>query len=103
LITHTAIRAAEDGDVKAQVLVGNAFLVGSDGLPKDSHRAAMYLLMAARQNHPLAAFIVSGLYIEGIGFSESIEEAKRWALKSKELGYEDADQMLDAISLRELA
>jgi len=97
VITDKAIAAADTGDVDVQVLVGTGYLSGANGLPQDAHKAAHYLLKAAESGHGLAALIVSGLYTEGLGVTQNLHIAKKWALKAKVSGIADADQMLAAI------
>ena len=97
VITDKALLAADEGDVKAQALVGTAYLAGSNGLPQDLYKASKYLLKAAEQDHAHASFVVAGLYIEGIGLPYNSDMARLWAVKAKSLGYPEADQMLLAI------
>jgi TPR repeat protein len=83
--------------VKAQVLVGTGYLSGQYGLPQDENKAAKYFLAAALQNNAYAAFVVAGLYFDGVGIEKSVESARVWAQKSKDLGYPDAVVMVRAI------
>ncbi|RXZ43750.1 tetratricopeptide repeat protein [Crenobacter cavernae] len=99
-ITEKALSAAEAGDVEAQLLVGSAYLAGSNGLPQDLQKAGQYLIKAAEQNHAFASFIVAGLYLEGMGLPQDIDKARMWAFKAKALGHPDADQMLLAIDVK---
>jgi TPR repeat protein len=100
VITEKAIAAADAGDVDVQVLVGSGYLSGANGLPQDTHKAAHYLLKAAESGHGFAAFVVSGLYAEGLGVVQNFDSAKKWALKAKASGIADADQMLAAIDVK---
>lgn len=97
VITEKAIAAADEGNKDAQVLVGSAYLAGANGLPQELIKGFRYLLAAANQNHSFAAFVVSGLYADGIGVAQNFDEARKWALKAKNLGEPDADDMLRAI------
>lgn len=97
VVTDKALKAADAGEVKAQTLVGMSYLSGQNGLPEDPAKASKYLLMAAMQDDPHAAFMVSALYIEGIGFEKDRDKARLWANKAKSLGYPNADDMLKAI------
>ncbi len=97
VITDKAMEAADSGDVKAQALVGTAYLAGANGLPQDPIKAGKYLLMAAMQDDAHSAFIVAGLYIEGVGLEKDRNKACLWANKAKALGYPDADDMIQAI------
>lgn len=99
-ITEKAFSAADAGDVDVQVLVGSAYLSGANGLPQDAHKAAHYLLKAAESGHGFAAFVISGLYAEGLGVTQNFGSARKWALKAKSLGIANADQMLTAIDAK---
>ncbi len=99
-ITEKAISAADRGDGEAQVLVGTAYLAGANGLPQDPRKAATYLVKAAEGGSGFAAFIVAGLYADGIGVKQDFDLARLWAVKSKQLGAPDADQMISAIDTK---
>ena len=101
VLTEKAFLVADAGDVKLQVLVGMSYLSGSHGLAENLPQASKYLLMAAKQNDAHAAFVVSGLYIEGMGFTKNVKEALVWAEKAKSLGHPEADDMLSAINAME--
>ena len=103
IITEKAITGADDGDTELQVLVGVAYLSGANGLPQDPRKAASYLLKAAQQSHPLASFLISGLYADGIGVPQNFDNARIWAVKAKALGAPEADQMLAAIDAQRQA
>ena len=100
IITDKAITEADNGDVDAQVLVGSAYLNGSNGMQQNMEKAHHYILMAAGQEHAFAAFILAALYNDGMGAPQDIDEARKWALKAKALGYPEADQMLLAINAK---
>lgn len=53
--------------------------------------------MAAMQDDAYSAFIVAGLYIEGVGLEKDRDKARFWANKARALGYPDADDMLKVI------
>ena len=100
VITEKAIAAANAGDNEMQVLVGTAYLAGANGLPQDPRKAATYLVKAAEGGSGFAAFIVAGLYSDGLGVSQDFDLARLWAVKSKQLGAPDADQMIAAIDAK---
>lgn len=102
-ITEKAFTEADAGNIEMQVLVGSAYLSGSNGLPQDLHKARHYLSKAGDQGHGFACFVVAGLFLEGMGVTASIEQARTWAAKAKAHGYADADQMLAAIDARRSA
>lgn len=100
VITEKAIAAADSGDTEMQVLVGTAYLAGANGLPQDPRKAATYLVKAAESGSGFAAFIVAGLYSDGLGVVQDFNLARLWAVKSKQLGAPDADQMIAAIDAK---
>ncbi len=100
VITEKALAAADAGDVDLQVLVGAAYLSGANGLPQDPRRAAQYLLKAAEQGHPFASFVIAGLYADGVGVVQDFDNARLWAVKARDLGAHDAEQMLAAIDAK---
>lgn len=100
VITEKAIAAANAGDNEMQVLVGTAYLAGANGLPQDPRKAATYLLKAAEGGSGFAAFILAGLYSDGLGVNQDFDLARLWAVKSKQLGAPDADQMIAAIDAK---
>ena len=100
IITEKAFSHADAGDAEAQLLVGMAYLGGANGLPQDPKKAAHYLLQAAVQGQGLAAYVIAGMYSEGVAFPLDFDKARMWALKAKTLGADNADQMLAAIDAR---
>jgi TPR repeat protein len=97
VITEKAIAAADAGDNEAQVLVGSAYLAGANGLPQDLRKAAIYLVKAAEGGSGFAAFAVAGLYFDGLGVNQDFDSARLWAVKAKQLGAPNADQLIAAI------
>jgi TPR repeat protein len=100
VITEKAIAAADAGDNEMQVLVGAAYLSGTNGLPQHPMNAATYLVKAAEGGSGFAAFIVAGLYSDGLGVNQDFDLARLWAMKAKQLGAPDADQMIAAIDAK---
>ena len=100
VITEKALAAADAGEVELQVLVGTAYLAGANGLPQDLRKAAGYLVKAAEAGHGFAAFVVAGLYSDGLGVEQDFDAARIWAVKAKQLGAPDADQMIAAIDAK---
>jgi TPR repeat protein len=103
VITEKAFARADGGDANMQVLVGSAYLSGSNGLPQDPAKGFRYFLKAAQQGHSLATFVVAGLYADGHGAEINFDEARRWALRAKAAGNAEADQMLAAIDAKRSA
>ena len=100
LTTEKEVEAADRGDTELQVLVGTGYLAGANGLPQDSGKAVHYLLKAARSDNAVAAFVVAGLYSDGIGVDEDFQKARLWAVRAQQLGAPNADQMLAATNAK---
>lgn len=82
-ITEDILAAADAGNLNALILVGCAYLSGSNGLLQDVQKAGSYLLKAAERGHYFASFVMAGLYREGIGVSRDVHRAYSWGLESK--------------------
>ncbi|WP_437716478.1 tetratricopeptide repeat protein [Sorangium sp. So ce448] len=71
-------RAAEQGDVEAQVSLGRIYLKGLPSVPKDAARARVWLLRAAPSQHPSAAYFLGVMSQNGDGVTADPAEAARW-------------------------
>ncbi|WP_437550926.1 tetratricopeptide repeat protein [Sorangium sp. So ce367] len=71
-------RAAEQGDVEAQVSLGRIYLKGLPSVPKDAARARAWLLRAAPSQHPSAAYFLGVMSQNGDGVTADPAEAVRW-------------------------
>lgn len=99
-ITEDILAAAEIGNLNALVLVGCAYLSGSNGLLQDVQKAGSYLLKAAERNHYFASFVMAGLYREGLGVQRDVHKAYSWGLQSKRaIRSEDDDRVFREILL----
>lgn len=76
-------REAERGDVRAQVRLGELYLLGRD-VPKDVQRGKMWLLRAAEHGDNHARTGVGILYLEGLGVPQSDKIAAEWFEKAAE-------------------
>jgi len=72
-------------------------LTKATGLPKDPMMAAAYLIKAAEGESGFAAFIVAGLYSGGAGVNQDYDLARVRAVKSRQLGAPDVNQMIATI------
>jgi TPR repeat protein len=68
---------AEQGDPRAQFLLGRIFLRGR-GVPTDENEAVKWLRRAADQGHAGAQFSLGNLYAEGKGVPQDNVEAAKW-------------------------
>ncbi|WP_437534121.1 tetratricopeptide repeat protein [Sorangium sp. So ce726] len=71
-------RAAEKGDVEAQVSLGRIYLKGLPSVPRDTARARAWLLRAAPSQHPSAAYFLGVMSQNGDGVKVDPAEAARW-------------------------
>lgn len=100
VITEKAFQQADNGDVDAQLLIGMAYMSGANGLPQNFQKAVPYLLKAGAHGHALASLSLSYLYLEGLGVSPNLDEARLWANRAKSQGSPEAQEMLKAIDAK---
>jgi len=75
-------QAALQGLDSAQVMLGDAYLSGSNGMPKDSTKAMFWYQQAAEQRNPKAEARIGTMYYKGDGVSKDERQAFAWALRS---------------------
>ncbi|GFO55393.1 hypothetical protein GMSM_24000 [Geomonas sp. Red276] len=81
--------AADQGDGRAQRLLGLMFLKGT-GVGMNPREAAAWFQLSARQNDPLAQRNLALLYRTGSGVPRSPQDAFRWYLAAAENGDVDS-------------
>ena len=91
-------QAAEQGRSEAQSAIGFAYYNGR-GVPVDFERAAHYWRLGAKGGNIIAMFNLGECYRDGVGVKRSLHAARKWLLRAKEAGYDDADDAstLDAM------
>jgi len=96
--------AAQQGDARSRVLLGEAYEFGAD-VPKDPKTAAGWYQLAADQDDPEAQFYLGMMFERGAGVSKNMAESLKWLFRSAEAGYEKSQIMLASLYLkdRELA
>lgn len=77
---------AHSGDMGAQLLIGTAYLAGSNGLPRDPAIGVKYLKMVAEQGVPETAMFVSAIHVDKSFGVIDLDEASLWAEKAEKLG-----------------
>lgn len=77
---------AEDGDPRAQTIVGTLYYEGR-GVERDPEQAAEWYRMAAEQGHASAQAALGNMYHDGDGVPEDWEKAAEWLRKSAEQGH----------------
>jgi hypothetical protein len=79
-------KAAQDGDVQSQFLLGTFYTVGK-GVPVDYQKAVTLLTQAAGQNNAMAQAMLALIYFNGEGgIPKNLDEAEKWARKSADQG-----------------
>ncbi|KAM3589642.1 hypothetical protein VKS41_000500 [Umbelopsis sp. WA50703] len=88
-------RAAEQGDVEAELALSGWYLTGSEGVLKQSDTEAyLWARKAADKGYAKAEYAV-GYYTEtGIGVKPEFDEARRWYMRSAAQGNKRAMQRL---------
>lgn len=80
---------AENGDAKAQAILGQMYSSGS-GVTQDNVKAAFWYRKAAEQGHVRAQTSLGTMYKEGIGVPQDEKEAASWLHRAAEQGYGEA-------------
>ena len=85
--------AADQGDARAQTVLGLMYGTG-EGVPKNDQEAAKWYRMAADQGYALAQFNLGLMYYHGEGVPKDYQESIKWYRKSAEQGDADAQVAL---------
>lgn len=95
-----AFRAAEDGDVEAQMFLAQSYANGKNGLAKSPQKAYEWFLAAAKQGNALAQYEVGYRILAvgtGIPDDELQKESLDWMMKSARNGYAPAQVLIGDI------
>jgi uncharacterized protein len=84
------MKAAEQGDVEAQIALGRIYLKGVPAVPKDAARARDWFLQAVPSKHPSAAYFLGVMSQNGEGTKADPAEAARWLEVAAQGGSPDA-------------
>ncbi len=79
-------RAAEQGDVSAQMELASLYSTGAPGVPTDAAEVARWYRRAAEQGDAVAQNNLGVLYRDGKGVPQDGAEALRWLLQAFEQG-----------------
>jgi len=79
------VRAAEQGDARAQCILGTMYATGQ-GMPKNDAKAAQLYAQAAGQNNADAQYALGWMYAHGRGVPRDEAKAVQWCLKAAEQG-----------------
>lgn len=86
-------QAAEQGDAKAQAVLGAAYAEGR-GVRKDDVEAVRWYRLAAEQGNASAQYTLGFAYANGEGLPKDESEAVRWYQKAAEQGDASAQNSL---------
>jgi TPR repeat protein len=86
--------AARAGDANAQTHLGDDYLLGQDGAPKDVVQARHWYELAAAQGQPNAAYVLGEIYWNGDGVAKDNAAAAKWWKVAYERGRPEAAKLL---------
>ena len=87
---------AEQGNVAAQINLGNLYMKGW-GVEQNYHLAQHWYLKAAEQGERMAQTKLGILYYYGLGIDKDLAEAARWFQKAAESGETSAQTILGSL------
>ena len=90
-------KAADKGNLAAELKVGYILRDGLEGVPHDYEQALKWFHKAAEQGSGEAEFQIGRMYQEGLGVVASVDQATEWYKKAEQHKFPDA-----AIALRNL-
>ena len=90
---------ADNGDAKAQVLLGEIYSSGK-GVPQDHVEAALWYRKAAEQGDAGAQATLGVMYDNGVGVAQDSKEAISWFRKAAEQGDTEAQYILGGMYKR---
>ena len=90
---NVTIKAAEQGDAKAQFLLGTMYDDGK-GVPQDYKQAVVWYRKAAEQGSPSGQILLGTMYDDGKGVPQNYKEAVTWYRKAAEQGDDVAQEQL---------
>ena len=80
------MKAAQRGDPNAQFNLGDWYMTGQGGVPRDPSVAAAWYRAAAQKGHAIAASNLGVLYASGLGVQQSDTDAAEWFRRAAEAG-----------------
>ena len=87
---------AENGDVKAQIRLGNIYYNGN-GVKQNYSEAMRWYRKLAEKGNVIAQYNLGAMYYNGYGIKRDKSEAKKWLSKSAEKGYNPAKAAIEHI------
>ncbi|MBT5112385.1 MAG: sel1 repeat family protein, partial [Rhodospirillales bacterium] len=92
-------KAAEQGDPKAQYMLGNLYATGQGSVLRDYAEAASWYRKSAEQGSPEAQTRLGLMYLKGLGFQQDKLEGEKWLRKASAQGYPPASRALISMSI----
>lgn len=92
-IIESCVITANEGDVRAQNLVGILYKKGI-GVSQNYIEAVKWFRKAADQGNPNGQYNLGNMYDDGIGVSKDYNEAIKWFRKSAEQGHVNAQLVM---------
>ena len=89
--------AAEQGDTRAQTLLGTMYHNGL-GVPEDESEAVRWYRLAADQGLAEAQYVLGAMYANGRGVPQDVSEAVHWYSLAADQGNEDARKLRDTLA-----
>lgn len=86
-------RAAEQGDVAAQSMLGNLYYQGQ-GVAQSYAEAAKWFRKAAEQGDAHGQYVLGLMYISAQGVSQDFAEGEKWLRKAADQGHKEAQEGL---------
>ena len=86
---ETIKKAAEQGDVEAQLKLGTMYAQG-EGVPEDDTKAVYWFHQAAEQGFVKAQLYLGIMYDNGLGVAEDVTKAVHWYRLAAEQGNAEA-------------
>ena len=87
-------KRAEKGDAKAELILGESYYVGANGLPQDDTQAAAWYRKAAEQGLAYAQYNLGLFYDVGRGVPQDSAQAAAWYRKAAAQGLPSAQYNL---------
>lgn len=89
--------AANNGNAKAQTMVGDLYYYGMGGKTQSLSESAKWYIKAAQQDYPDGQFKIALAYLDGEGITQSNSQGLMWLRKAADNNHPDAQDALAII------
>jgi hypothetical protein len=90
-------KKATAGDAAAQAKLGHMYVIGANGLYKDTHEAVNWFTKSANQGNADGEYYLGGMYELGLGVPKDVPTAMKWFDLAAKQGQLDAEYRLARI------